>query len=175
MLFPKELVKKAESLVNAAKAASVKFATAESCTGGLVSAVVTDIAGASSVFDSGLVTYSNRAKVEHLTVPSYFMNDFGAVSRETAIAMAEGLLLVSQVDLAVSITGIAGPSGGSDDKPVGTVYMGLSIKNNITLDKHFTFAGSRDEVRLLAVEAAIDLLMEGLELLSSKKVTKRAL
>lgn len=159
MLFPPELRHKAEKLISQATRAAAKIAVAESCTGGLLSALITDVPGASKVFDRGFVTYSNRAKVEQLAVPSYFIEEFGAVSRETAIAMAEGVLLVTRADIAVSITGVAGPDGGSDEKPVGTVFMGVASRKRKTQDKHYVFSGKREEVRLYSVDAALDLLL----------------
>lgn len=162
MLFQEELLKQAEMLVKQASKRSVRLATAESCTGGLIAALITEISGASEVFDAGFVTYSNRAKIEQLTVPSYFISDYGAVSRETAIAMAEGLQLVTRADVTLSVTGIAGPGGGSDEKPVGTVYMAVANRRAKTIDKHFTFSGNREQIRLLSVGVAIELMTKAL-------------
>ncbi len=160
MLFSTVLEKEAIKLVNKAKESSLKVATAESCTGGLLAALITEVPGSSSVFDSGMVTYSNRAKVEQLAVPSYFIEEFSAVSRETAVAMAEGLLLASCADLGVSITGIAGPGGGSEEKPIGTVYIAVASRSAPTVYKHFLFSGSRHDIRLLSIQAALKLLMD---------------
>ncbi len=160
MLFSPELQQRASKLVAKATKSGLKIATAESCTGGLLAGLITDISGASKMFECGIVTYSNRAKIEQLTVPSYFIEEFGAVSRETAIAMAEGLLLISRADLAVSITGVAGPDGGTAEKPVGTVFMALASRTRATSDKLYTFSGNREQIRLLAVEAALELLLQ---------------
>ena len=114
---------KAAELVALLKASNLKMATAESCTGGLVAAALTDIAGSSEVFDRGFVTYSNTAKSEMLGVPAALIAQHGAVSAEVARAMAEGVLAHSDADIAVAVTGIAGPGGGTTDKPVGLVHF----------------------------------------------------
>jgi nicotinamide-nucleotide amidase len=159
MVFSKTLTDKATKFIHHAKQSSLKLATAESCTGGLLSALITDIPGSSSVFECGFITYANRAKIEHLTVPSYFIEEYGAVSSETALAMAEGALLISRADIALSITGIAGPDGGTKQKPVGTVFIALASSGKETFEKHFTFSGSRQDIRMASVNAAIDLLL----------------
>src|SRR5262245_5136551 len=123
ILLPKELVDKAREVVEANRAAGRRVAVAESCTGGLVSAAITEIAGASDVFEAGYVTYSNAAKVTNLHVSGEVVETFGAVSVATAWAMARGALMASEADVAVSITGVAGPGGGSPSKPVGTVVF----------------------------------------------------
>jgi len=127
------------------------LATAESCTGGLVAAKLTDIAGSSKWFERGFVTYSNLAKHELLNVPLEMLKKFGAVSQPTAQAMAEGALANSAADIALSITGIAGPGGGSDDKPVGMVYFGFACNWQQTDVQHMIFSGNRDIVRMKCV------------------------
>jgi nicotinamide-nucleotide amidase len=145
-----------------ARAAGVMVATAESCTGGLVAAALTGIAGSSDVVDRGFVTYSNEAKREMLGVPRAVLDAYGAVSAQTARAMAEGALSGSRAGLAVSITGIAGPGGGSVEKPVGLVHFGLARRGaaTITVEKRFGDIG-RDKVRAESVLVALGLLRDG--------------
>ena len=120
----RELIEQARTLLDLCRTKSLKIAAAESCTGGLVAATLTEIPGSSDVFERGFVTYSNAAKAAMLDVPTDTLDRFGAVSRETAEAMAQGALAHSPADLAVSITGIAGPGGGTPAKPVGLVHFG---------------------------------------------------
>ncbi|MBS8259443.1 CinA family protein [Roseibium polysiphoniae] len=150
---------KAESIVADARRKGLIIATAESCTGGLIAGLLTEVPGSSAVIDRGFVTYSNEAKQEMLGVPFETLEAVGAVSRETAIAMAEGALKNSHADMAVSVTGIAGPGGGSSQKPVGTVHLALAAKNQKTehLAAQFGDLG-RDEVRLQAVVKALELI-----------------
>jgi len=135
-------------------------ATAESCTGGLVAAALTAIAGSSSVVDRGFVTYSNEAKAEMLGVPMALIQQHGAVSEPVARAMAEGALAHSRAQVSVAITGIAGPGGGSADKPVGLVHFAAARQGSVTRARHHVFAGDRDAVRAQAVLTALDLLAE---------------
>lgn len=135
-------------------------ATAESCTGGLVAAALTAIAGSSSVVDRGFVTYSNEAKAEMLGVPMALIQQHGAVSEPVARAMAEGALAHSRAQVSVSITGIAGPGGGSADKPVGLVHFAAARQGGITRACHHVFTGDRDSVRAQAVLTALNLLAE---------------
>ena len=141
----------------------MSMATAESCTGGLLAASVTSVPGSSACFSYGLVTYSNEAKHKLLHVPENLLATYGAVSSETAIAMAEGLLDLSLADLAVSITGIAGPDGGSEEKPVGLVYIGLAVKNGPVTFEECRFSGTRNEIRTRTVDTAIAMLKKYLE------------
>lgn len=158
-MFSPELTNKIHQLSKSLRSRNLKISSAESCTGGLFSAAMTDLPGSSEVFERGFVTYSNESKIELLTVPTFFIEDFGAVSKETAMAMAEGALLISKSDMSISVTGIAGPDGGSDSKPVGTVFIGLSIKNEATSFEQFLFSGSRNSVRKQSVEAMVDMLL----------------
>lgn len=158
-MFSSNITNKAHELLKNFKKRGLKIAVAESCTGGLLAAAITEIPGSSEVFERGFVTYSNEAKIELLTVPTFYIEDFGAVSRETAAAMAEGALLLSKADVSVSITGTAGPDGGTEDKPVGTVFIASSFKGGETKYEQHLFSGSRNSIRLQAVEAAIDALM----------------
>lgn len=138
--------------------------TAESCTGGLLAAAMTHRAGSSRIFERGFVTYSNESKTELLNVPSQILTDYGAVSAETAQAMALGALKNSQANLALSITGIAGPDGGSDDKPIGLVFFGWAFKNQPAASLAVRFDGDRTQIRSAAVSFAIKHLIEILEL-----------
>lgn len=137
------------------------LATAESCTGGLVAGLLTEIAGSSDVVERGFVTYSNAAKQECLGVPEAVITGFGAVSQKTARAMAEGALLHSKADVAVAVTGIAGPGGGSAAKPVGLVHFGCARKGRPTVTRVKRFGAiSRDAIRFAAIGVALDLLFE---------------
>jgi nicotinamide-nucleotide amidase len=143
-----------------------KIALAESCTGGLVCATLTDLAGSSTWLERGYITYSNAAKSECLNVPTETIESFGAVSEQVAKAMAEGALRNANVNVAISITGIAGPTGGSPEKPVGTVCFGWAVKesvgddlmNTVTLTKHFN--GDRQIVREQARDFALSQFLE---------------
>ncbi len=136
------------------------LATAESCTGGMIAAALTDIAGSSDVVERGFVTYSNAAKTELLGVPAELIARVGAVSEEVAHAMAGGALDHAPVDLAVAVTGIAGPGGGSAEKPVGLVHFGLARRGSATRTEHHVFPGDRDAVRRATVTRALELLLE---------------
>ena len=149
-------------LVRSLKEKGWKIATAESCTGGLVAAAITDIAGSSEVFDRGFVTYSNAAKTEMLGVPTELISNHGAVSQAVARAMAEGALTHSAADVAVSITGIAGPSGGSAEKPTGLVHFACATRGKTThLEMRFGDLG-RAAVRQAAVRQALQLVLDTL-------------
>ena len=139
-------------------------ATAESCTGGMIAAALTDVPGSSAAVDRGFVTYSNEAKTEMLAVPAALVAWAGAVSPEVARAMAQGAVLNSRADLAVSVTGVAGPGGGSAEKPVGLVWFGLARTDGFTRIERRVFpAGSRAYVRERATETALRLLLSELE------------
>lgn len=158
-----ELVEAAERVIAANLAAGRRIAVAESCTGGLVSAALTAIAGSSAVFEAGFITYSNEAKVEMLDVDTNLLETFGAVSIATAWAMAQGALTRSAVDAAVAVTGIAGPDGGSKQKPIGTVVFaralkGVSSEDVIADTRQFGNIG-RGPIRLQAALVALELLM----------------
>lgn len=139
------------------------IATAESCTGGMIAAALTDISGSSAVVDRGFVTYSNEAKMEMLDVPALLIERFGAVSGEVAGAMAKGAVANSRADIAVSVTGVAGPTGGTADKPVGLVWFGLAkTDGSVRIERRVFARGSRDYVRTKTVETALQLLLNGL-------------
>jgi nicotinamide-nucleotide amidase len=156
-----DLRRAASRVLERCRARGLTVATAESCTGGLVAGTLTEIAGSSDVVDRGFVTYSDAAKQAMLGVPAAILNRHGAVSRETAEAMATGTLAHAPVDLAVAITGIAGPSGGSADKPVGLVHFAAAARDGrlIHREKRFDVIG-RAEVRLRSVAEALDMLEE---------------
>jgi nicotinamide-nucleotide amidase len=162
-LVSKTLVDKAREVVDANRAVGRRVAIAESCTGGLVSAAITEIPGSSDVFEAGYVTYSNAAKIAQLKVSEDVVDTFGAVSVATAWAMARGALLASQADVAVAITGIAGPGGGSATKPVGTVVFARAERDadpaKIVADQKYFDEPDRAGVRLQAALCALDLLM----------------
>ena len=159
MIGDAALLARAEALVRAYAAAGRKIATAESCTGGLVAGLLTAVPGSSAVVERGFVTYSNEAKAEAIGVPMDLIVAHGAVSEPVARAMAEGALRASRADVAVSVTGIAGPGGGSDAKPVGLVHFGLAAKDAPTrhLERRFGDLG-RAEIRQLSVAEALALL-----------------
>jgi nicotinamide-nucleotide amidase len=160
-MFPHTLQTRAADLIASSRAKGITIATAESCTGGLLAALLTTVPGSSEVFERGFVTYSNAAKIECLGVPARIIKSFGAVSRQAARAMAAGALAHSAASLAISITGIAGPGGGLPDKPVGLVHFALARKGGgiIGVEKHYGEIG-RGSVRLAAVETALDLLLD---------------
>ncbi len=147
----------AQGLVSRAKAHGLTLATAESCTGGLLAAAITGVPGASAVFGLGLVTYSNTAKAAQLGVAHALLAEKGAVSGEVALAMATGIKRLAAADVAVAITGIAGPDGGTAEKPVGTVWFGLAGPAGASAH-HRLFTGDRDAVRAASVAFALDLL-----------------
>lgn len=137
--------------------------TAESCTGGMIAVALTDLPGASKVFDRAFVTYSNEAKIEQLDVPVKTIESFGAVSEQTAIAMADGALqATSKSQISIAVTGIAGPDGGTANKPVGLVYIAIgSLDDDTTVFKH-NFKGDREEIRDQAVAASFNHLIKAL-------------
>lgn len=150
-------------LLQACRERKLRLATAESCTGGLVAAALTAVAGSSDVFERGFVVYSNAAKHELLGVPIAVLEQYGAVSEPVARALAEGAINRSSADLAVSITGVAGPGGGTPEKPVGLVHFATARRGAQTLAEHRRFDGDRDTVRLASVAAALSMLANRLE------------
>jgi len=162
-LLPAHIVDKAREVVEANRAAGRRVAVAESCTGGLVAAALTEVPGSSDVFEAGYVTYSNAAKISQLKVSQDVVETFGAVSIATAWAMARGALAASEADVAVAITGIAGPGGGSPSKPVGTVVFARAERDSdpakIVADSRLFEAEGRGGVRLQATLCALELLM----------------
>jgi nicotinamide-nucleotide amidase len=159
------LIEKARKVIERATAGGIRIATAESCTGGLVVAALTEIAGSSAVVDRGFVTYSNEAKEAMLGVHHHTLVAHGAVSSETAAEMAEGALAHSVADLSVSVTGIAGPGGGSAEKPVGLVFMAIARRGVPAEVREFRFGDKgRSDIREATVYAALDALLEALPL-----------
>ncbi len=150
-------------LAAALRSRSWRLATAESCTGGLLAAACTSIAGSSDWFERGFVTYSNEAKSELLGVPAPLIAAHGAVSEEVARAMAEGALRHAHAEIALSVTGIAGPGGGGADKPVGTVWIGLAATGRPTQAERLQFGGDRAAVRGQTVRHALQRLIEATE------------
>jgi nicotinamide-nucleotide amidase len=153
-----EILRAAEELLSLCRARQLTIATAESCTGGLIAATLTAIAGSSDVVDRGFVTYSNQAKTEMLGVPAPLIASVGAVSEAVAAAMAEGVLDRSSADIAVSVTGVAGPSGGSAEKPVGLVWLGLARRGRPAKAERYLFPGDRGAIRLASVAEAFRLI-----------------
>ena len=151
----------AEAVLAACRDARLKLATAESCMGGLISGCLTAVAGSSDVVDRGFVTYSNKAKEEVLGIPGDLLADYGAVSEPIARAMAEGALEESRANMAIAITGIAGPGGGTRLKPVGTVHFALARENAPIRHRVEQFGDvGRSEVRMASVEVALQMMME---------------
>jgi len=159
-ILSKALADKATSVLDAARAADVMIVTAESCTGGMIAAALTAIVGSSAVVDRGFVTYTNEAKSEMLGVPDSLIDAHGAVSEPVARAMAEGALRHSRADIAVSVTGIAGPGGATATKPVGLVHLAVACKGRETVSDDQVFAGDRANVREAAAIRALDMTLK---------------
>lgn len=160
MNMPAPTLALAERVLNACKGRGLRLASAESCTGGLIAAALTEIAGSSSVVDRGFVAYDNLAKEEMLGVPAAVLASVGAVSEEAARAMAEGALARAGTDLAVAVTGIAGPGGATADKPVGLVHLAIARRGAPTAHERQVFAGDRAAIRLATVDRALELLLQ---------------
>jgi nicotinamide-nucleotide amidase len=164
MMFPPALIRQAQELLDRARTKKVMLSTAESCTGGLISALLTEIPGSSDVFDRGFVTYSYEAKTELLGVPQNIIQAHGAVSAEVAKRMAEAALLRSNSDIAVSVTGVAGP-GGIPHKPAGLVHFACAARNTPTRQAIRRFGDrGRSNVRIATVETALGLLGDAIHL-----------
>ncbi len=162
-MFPSELEAHARRLLDAARDKRLLIATAESCTGGLISGLLTEIPGSSDVVDRGFVTYSNAAKTHMLGVPPGLIGAFGAVSSSVARAMAEGALRNSNAHIAVAVTGIAGPGGGTPDKPVGTVWIAVAKIGQAATATLLQAGGDRAAIRAASVVRALALLVERCE------------
>jgi len=162
-MFPPRLTALAATVLDEARGNGLRIATAESCTGGLIAALLTEIAGSSEVVERGFVTYSNEAKAELLGIPMAVITENGAVSESVARAMAEGALQHSRAQVAVAVTGIAGPGGGTAEKPVGLVHMAVARDGHATQHEEHRFGDiGRSLVRLRTVEAALRLLLQQL-------------
>jgi nicotinamide-nucleotide amidase len=157
-----ELCRAAAALLDDLRARGIMLATAESCTGGLIAAALTEIAGSSDVVDRGFVTYSNAAKTELLGVPAGMIAADGAVSQTVAAAMAEGALARSAAQITVAVTGVAGPGGGSAEKPVGTVWFGCALRGGETVTERQVFPGDRAAIRGATVLRAFELFRRAL-------------
>ncbi len=161
-MFGNALLKKAEGLLEDMRAAQLQLATAESCTGGLIIACLTEIPGSSDVVERGFVTYANAAKIDLLGVPMELIAEHGAVSEAVACAMAEGALARARVDISVAVTGIAGPDGATPTKPVGLVYLASARTDRPTLHRVEIFPGTRAAIREATVRAGFDLVRQQL-------------
>jgi nicotinamide-nucleotide amidase len=158
-MFSDETLARAARLIEASSNAGVMLATVESCTGGLIAGALISVAGSSSAFERGFVTYTNEAKMEVVGVPSETLAAHGAVSAETAIAMAEGALQICPADLSVGVTGVAGPGGGTPEKPVGTVAIAVALRGAQSVCEIPRFDGDRTAVRLATVDKAMDMML----------------
>jgi nicotinamide-nucleotide amidase len=162
-MFPEDIDELARRVLSLARAAGLMLATVESCTGGLVAGALTAAPGSSDVVDRGFVTYSNAAKTALAGVPEALIATHGAVSQPVARAMAEGGVRMGGVDIAVAITGVAGPGGGSADKPVGLVHFAVASRGRETAHREMRFGDiGREAVRLESVRTALGMLAEGL-------------
>ena len=158
-MFSAEILSLAQAVLDACRGRGWHVTTAESCTGGLVAAALTAIAGSSDVVERGFVTYSNEAKTELLGVPPATLAAYGAVSAETAAAMARGAIGRASADLAISVTGIAGPGGATATKPVGLVWFGCGRRGGQMTTETHIFSGDRAAVRVAATRRALELLL----------------
>ena len=160
-LYPADIEAMATRIIAAFGARRLTLATAESCTGGLIVGALTEISGSSAVVDRGFVTYSNQAKIDLLGVGSETLERCGAVSRQTAMEMVEGALSRSGCDVAVAVTGIAGPGGGTEEKPVGLVHLAARSRNGPLLHREMRYGDlGRTEIRLATVRTALEMLIE---------------
>ncbi len=160
-LYPADIESTAARIISAFGARGLTLATAESCTGGLIVGALTEISGSSAVVDRGFVTYSNQAKIGLLGVNPETLERCGAVSRQTAMEMVEGALSRSGCDVAVAVTGIAGPGGGTEEKPVGLVHLAARSRNAPLLHREMRYGDlGRSEIRLATVRTALEMLIE---------------
>ena len=148
-----------DKLFDFLKLNNLTISTAESCTGGMIASAITDVSGSSSFFGTGVVTYSNDAKMKLIGVSKETLDAFGAVSEQTAREMAQGVLKLGEADVSVAVTGIAGPTGGTPEKPVGLVYIGVCGKGGTFVYKNI-FSGNRDQVRKQTVNRAFELVYD---------------
>lgn len=160
-MFSENLINLARDLLETCQQAGCKIVTAESCTGGLIAALFTEIPGSSDVFERGFVTYSNAAKIAHLNVNAATLENYGAVSEHTALEMATGALAASHAELSVAVTGIAGPGGGTAHKPVGLIYIAVARQDNALICKDYNFGDiGRSQIRLATVKESLEFLGE---------------
>lgn len=173
--MPGSVEEKVEKLTSALIKKGWMMAVAESCTGGMIASAITDRAGSSSVFDRGFITYSNESKEELLNVSREILENQGAVSSECAAAMAQGALARSHARIAVAVTGIAGPGGGTPEKPVGLVYIVWAIQGGMLRTEKFIFPGSRADIRAATVDAALSGLISCLDEKSYEQTIGKAI
>ncbi|MCB9948768.1 MAG: CinA family protein [Rhodospirillaceae bacterium] len=162
-MFPESLAGLTVQILEACRKRGILLATAESCTGGLIAACLTNVPGSSEVVDRGFVTYSNDAKMDMLGVPAGMIAQYGAVSAEVASAMAAGALAASQARIAVAATGVAGPGGGTPDKPVGLVFIGIAATGRPAVAHRHQLPGDRQAVRLATVDRSLRHLMAAID------------
>ncbi|WP_284758390.1 CinA family protein [Agrobacterium sp. fls2-241-TYG-188a] len=160
-VFPAETALLAQKIVTDFTQRGHMLSTAESCTGGLIAGALTDISGSSAVVDRGFVTYTNDAKMEMLGVTAATLDAYGAVSRQTALQMAHGALFRSKAEFSVAVTGIAGPGGGTSEKPVGLVHLAAQRRSGRIIHRQMLYGDiGRDNVRLATVRTALEMLLE---------------
>jgi nicotinamide-nucleotide amidase len=157
-MFTETILHLAEQVLENCRASGLHLVTAESCTGGLIAGCLTSVAGSSDVVDRGFVTYTNEAKQQMLGVPAILFDTVGAVSEDVACAMAKGAIINSDSDISISVTGVAGPGGGSNDKPVGLVHMAVGLKSGQTSHERHVFQGNRTAVRMATVKHSLLLI-----------------
>ncbi|TBF82386.1 CinA family protein [Rhizobium leguminosarum] len=158
-LFPDDILSTAETIIRDFTAAGLMISTAESCTGGLIAGALTEISGSSAVVDRGFVTYTNSAKIEMLGVQTETLLRFGAVSEETARQMVQGALFRSRAEIAVAVTGIAGPGGGSAEKPIGLVHLAAKSRDGALIHRKMLYGDiGRSEVRLATIRTALEMV-----------------
>ncbi|MBY5321703.1 CinA family protein [Rhizobium leguminosarum] len=158
-LFPDDILSAAETIIRDFTAAGLMVSTAESCTGGLIAGALTEISGSSAVVDRGFVTYTNSAKIEMLGVQTETLLRFGAVSEETARQMVQGALFRSRAEIAVAVTGIAGPGGGSAEKPIGLVHLAAKSRDGALIHRKMLYGDiGRSEVRLATIRTALEMV-----------------
>lgn len=157
-MFTPPILRRVEAVLAACRTRGLRIATAESCTGGLIAGALTAVPGSSDVVERGFVTYTNESKTAMLDVPAPLIAAHGAVSEPVAVAMAEGALAHSPADIAIAVTGIAGPTGGTVEKPVGLVHLAAARRGGVTLQERHVFAGDRTAVREQTVEIALRMI-----------------
>lgn len=163
-LYPTDIEAQASAIIADYRDRGWMIATAESCTGGLIAGALTEIAGSSAVVDRGFVTYTNQAKMDLIGVSAATLETFGAVSKETALQMAHGALMRSGAEVAVAVTGIAGPGGGSAEKPVGLVHLALKTRSGLIDHREMRYGEiGRDQVRIGTVRTALEMLLKAVE------------
>ena len=155
-------LKKIIKIINLLKKKKIKISFAESCTGGKLSSYFTSVSGASKVFETGLITYSNRAKIDILKVPEQIIKKFGAVSQQCCLSMVKNLSKISKSKFCISITGVAGPNGGNIKKPVGLVFIGIKFNKKILVNKYLFNNKGRSYIQKRAVEKSLDLILVNL-------------